>query len=237
MANRFDPDIDMAAMADRASNDVERLFYSHTGNLVHKWHHYFEVYDRYLGRFRDRPIKLIEIGVSQGGSLQLWRNFFGPLARIVGVDIAPRCEILREQGLDVRIGGQTDAEFLHALIAEIGGIDVLIDDGSHMCAHQRATFEIVFPVLNDGGIYLCEDLHTSYQGRFGGGHLREGTMIEYAKTLVDRMHAWYAAESPALKECNITRSLHSVSFFDSIALFEKRPISTPFRVQAGNRLF
>src|SRR5690242_8437259 len=116
MAGRFDPAIDIQEMLERASNEMEKLFYGHEGNLINKWHHYLEIYDRYLSRFRGQPVTLIEVGVSQGGSLQLWKNYLGDSARVVGIDVHPRCEALRAEGLDVRIGSQTDSNFIGGLI-------------------------------------------------------------------------------------------------------------------------
>ena len=96
-------------------NSFESLFWGHEGTIVHKWHHYLPVYEKFLSRYKNKPIKFLEIGVSRGGSLSLWRKYFGPDATIYGVDIDPRCK--EYDGLDaqVRIGSQDDDNFMSVL--------------------------------------------------------------------------------------------------------------------------
>ena len=74
-----------------ASSELDRIIATHAGHVVNKWKHYFEIYDRHLSRFRDREITVLEIGVAGGGSLEIWRKYFGPKAKIVGLDINPDC--------------------------------------------------------------------------------------------------------------------------------------------------
>ena len=109
-------------------------FGEHAGNegvKVHKWHHYLPLYDRYFGQYRGTPVKFLEIGVNNGGSLQMWRRYFGPDAVICGIDINPDCAQYDGQSGMVRIGSQDDPEFLASVIEEMGGIDAVLDDGSH----------------------------------------------------------------------------------------------------------
>jgi hypothetical protein len=73
-------------------NDLTSFFYANTGPLLNKWNHYFEIYDRHFARFRGKPIKLVEFGVSQGGSLKMWKDYFGSQVRLIGVDINPLCK-------------------------------------------------------------------------------------------------------------------------------------------------
>ena len=73
-------------------NDLERFFSSEDHHLITKWKHYFEIYDRYLSRYRDTAVNIMEIGVFHGGSLQMWRDYFGPAANIYGVDINPEAK-------------------------------------------------------------------------------------------------------------------------------------------------
>src|SRR5258708_2568934 len=109
-------------------NDLERYFENHTGDLIHKWKHYFEVYDRHFSRFRGKEVVVVEIGVSQGGSMQMWKDYFGPAARIHGVDIDPRCTLFGTEQIQIHIGDQSDRAFLKSLKKEITRIDILIDD-------------------------------------------------------------------------------------------------------------
>lgn len=175
---------------------IERLFFGNSGPVVHKWHHYLPVYDRHFAPFREgfrgRPLRFLEIGVYRGGSLAMWRSFFGPEATIFGIDIDPSCAILDgKSGGQVRIGSQDDAGFLRQVVSEMGGVDIVLDDGSHKARHMRRSFDVLFPLLSDGGLYVIEDLQCAYWTKFGGGYQRPGTFIETAKQVIDDMHHWW----------------------------------------------
>lgn len=180
------------------SNDLEAYFYGNTGRLLHKWLHYFKLYDRHFSKFRGRPITLIEIGVFHGGSLQMWKDYFGPEARIVGVDYDPRCLALADEHVQVIIGDQDDRTFLRALRQEIGTVDIVIDDGGHRMSQQIGTFDELWPAVAEGGVYLIEDLHTSYWPEYGGGYGDPTTFVEFAKTLIDKMNAWHTRDAAPL---------------------------------------
>jgi 23S rRNA U2552 (ribose-2'-O)-methylase RlmE/FtsJ len=239
--SRFARDVDATAMARGASNELERLFYGHDGRLIHKWHHYLAIYHRYVGPLRDglqhaddvkRPLRVLEIGVSQGGSLQLWRRYLGPKAIIFGIDIDPRCAGLDGPDAAVRIGSQADPKFLASVVSEMGGVDVVVEDGSHVASHQKSSFETLFPLLSDGGVYIAEDLHTAYWRRqFEGGYQRPGTFIELCKALVDDMHAWYHHQGSKVLPAHT--SIQSISFYDSVVVLEKRKKDMPFHVKVG----
>jgi len=141
--------------------DLAPLFAQHRGEGVDKWHHYLPLYERYLGPWRGRPLRFLEIGVFKGGSLEMWRKYFGPEAVIYGIDIDPTCARFDGRDGQVRIGSQDDRAFLGRVIDEMGGVDVVLDDGSHVMAHLRATLAALFPRLSQGGTYIVEDLHTA----------------------------------------------------------------------------
>lgn len=82
-------------------NDLERYFRDNTGRQIHKWHHYFEIYDRHLARFRGTDVHVLEFGVAQGGSMQMWKAYFGPRCRIYGVDKNPACKAVEEERVEV----------------------------------------------------------------------------------------------------------------------------------------
>ena len=214
-------------------NDLERYARRNRGRLIHKWQHYFEVYDRHLARFRGRDVRIVEFGVSHGGSLQTWRHYLGRRAHIVGVDIDPGCAGLAEPGIDIVIGDQEDRAFLGALAVRWPRIDVVIDDGGHTMAQQIATFDVLFPHLHADGVYLCEDLQTSYRRDWGGGCRRPGTFVELAKRQIDALNAWHSEEPGVLDVTEVTRSTQSIHFYDSIVVFEKRPRTPPAQVHSG----
>ena len=212
------------------------LFANHRGRVAHKWIHYFEIYDRLLERFTDgvaqpdgsrRPLHFLEIGVAQGGSLELWREKLGPEAVIFGIDIDPNCATIARDDLQVRIGSQADPDFLRSVVAEMGGIDVVLDDGSHVALHQRVSFDTLFPLLSASGLYVVEDTHTAYFLDFGGGLRRRGTIIEVAKGMVDGLNKWYFRAPVGGRAKMAWRDVVSIQFFDSIVAFEKGPRRRP----------
>ena len=229
-----------------AMNDLERYFYNNPGRTIHKWKHYFEIYERHFARYRDKRVTVLEIGVYKGGSLQMWKHYFGPQARIVGIDINPECTAYAEDQVEVLIGDQEDRAFLRSLAELIPTIDVLIDDGGHTMSQQITTFEELFPRIAPDGVYLCEDLHTSYWPEYGGGYLSPNSFIEYSKNFIDQINAWHVPnpgkphrkrwfrrEPASIAVSDFTKSAHSLHCYDSILVIEKRPTEAPSPVMSG----
>jgi hypothetical protein len=214
-------------------HDLRRYFEGNTGRMLHKWTHYFEVYERHLERYRGTDVHVVEIGVYQGGSLQMWKSYFGDRARIHGVDVHPDCRRFEEERVRVLIGDQGDRDFLRRLARELPRIDVLIDDGGHAMQQQIATFEELFPHVAPDGVYICEDTHTSYWDEYGGGYRRPGTFMEYSKALIDQLNAWHSREPDAFAVSDFTRSAHAMHFYDSLVVVEKRPMSPPQSIKTG----
>ena len=220
--------------AERQRTDMHRAFYRTNGPQVFKWGHYLSLYDRHLSRIRSgkKPVRLLEIGVSKGGSLRLWREYFGQDAIIFGIDLDPRCAKLDGLSGRVRIGSQADGAFLKTVVAEMGGVDVVVDDGSHIAQHQIASFETLFSLLSDDGIYICEDLHASYwRGKFMGGYRRRSTFMEFAKNIVDDMHADFHSHGQGLK--NAHRLIDGIHFYNSLVVIEKGPQDRPRSIRIG----
>lgn len=213
-------------------NDLERYFTENTGKLIHKWKHYFEIYDRHFSRFRGTDVHVVEFGVSQGGSLQMWKQYFGPNAKIYGIDINPHCKNLEEEQIEIFIGDQEDRSFLKSLTQKIPRIDILIDDGGHTMKQQITTYEELFSHIDKNGVYLCEDLHTSYSYKWGGGYRKHCTFIEYSKNFIDAMNAWHS-NTRRLHVTEFTKSVHSLHYYVSILVIEKRPIEKPFHLKTG----
>lgn len=205
----------------QADNELRRYFDNNPGRLLHKWLHYFEVYDHHFRRYRGKPVTILEIGVFHGGSLQLWKDYFGPQATIYGVDIDPRCKQFEEENVHVYIGDQADRDFLRKLKAEIPRPDILIDDGGHLMHQQIITFEELYSFVADDGIYLCEDLHTNYWPEWKGGLERPGTFIEFSKKLVDALNGFHIRPQGSVPP-SITQSTHSLHYYDSVLVVEKQ---------------
>ena len=217
-----------------SANPLEEFFQNHDGWRVNKWLHYFEIYHRHFERFRGTKPVVVEFGVNQGGSLQMWRDYFGKGATIYGIDIDPRCKELEERGTKILIGDQEDRDFLQSVIEETGPIDVLIEDGGHAFGQQIATFEVCYPAMSENGVFLIEDLHTSYWPRFGGGLRRRGTFMQYAKALTDQLNAWHSRQPNRFKVDEFTRTTKSMHFYDSIVVFERGRVEKPRHEAKGH---
>jgi len=214
-------------------NDLEKYYTENTGRIIHKWKHYFEIYDRHFSRFRGTDVHLVEFGVKHGGSLQMWKHYFGPRAKIYGVDINPHCQQVAEPQIEIFIGDQADRTFLKSLLTKIPRMDILIDDGGHAMDQQINTYEELFPRVSPNGVYLCEDIHTSYWPDWNGGYQRPGTFVEYGKNFIDAIHAWHSVEPERFNVNEFTKTVHSVHFYDSILVVEKRPMEKPSHRQTG----
>jgi 23S rRNA U2552 (ribose-2'-O)-methylase RlmE/FtsJ len=211
-------------------NDLEKYLIENKGKKLHKWFHYLEIYDRHFSMFRNRPIKMLEIGVFGGGSMQMWKSYFGSDIKIYGIDINPECKNHEDDNIEIFIGSQADRNFLKDVMDKIGNVDILIDDGSHMVDHQIVTFEELYKYVNPGGIYLCEDLHTSYWPHYGGELNSPNSFIEYSKRIIDKLTSWHY-ENPPYNE--LTRSVHSMHYYDSMLVIEKREMKEPMDCITG----
>jgi len=217
----------------RVMNDLEKYFNNNKKNLIHKWDHYFEIYDKHFSPFRNKRPVILEIGIAQGGSLQMWREYFGKKATIIGVDINPECKKFEEDGIAVYIGSQENREFLRALKKMIPKVDILIDDGGHTMNQQITTFEELYSHIDNNGVYLCEDLHTSYWKDYGGGYKEKGTFIEYSKDFIDYINAWHSQQKDLLDISEFTKTTFSLHFYDSVLVIEKRKRNKPCHHMTG----
>ncbi len=216
---------------EASSHDMAKLFFNHDGRVICKWVHYLDVYEKEFAHWRAKAVSLLEIGVSEGGSLQLWRAYFGDDATVFGIDIDPACAGRVDPPNQVRIGSQDDPEFLQQVVAEMGPPDIVLDDGSHIGRHQLASFTTLFPLMAPGSLYVIEDLHSSYwPGFYEGGYRRAGSGVEIAKTLIDDMHAWYHS-----KPCRLASqtTIAAVRCYDSIVVIEKGRVKAPRQIRVG----
>ena len=132
---------------------------------------------------------------------------------------------------EVRIGSQADPAFLNSVVAEMGGIDVVIDDGSHMASHQRASFDFLFPRLSSNGVYICEDTHTAYWRRCEGGYRRPGSFIERSKALIDDLHEEFHDRRPSLEGAH--KTISGVHFYNSMVVIDKEPQMASVHLKVG----
>jgi hypothetical protein len=201
-------------------------FLNNSGRPIHKWKHYFPAYERHFCRYINRPLTFMEIGCGRGGSLQMWKRYFGPHAQIVGIDILPECMEFEEDQIAIRIGDQADTAFLSGVIEEFGPPDIVLDDGGHVMSHIVASFSWLYPRVAPDGIYMVEDLHTAYWPEYEGGLCRAGSFIQLCKHLIDELNAdWSRGELPPSAFTRTTQSMH---FYDSMAVFERGRTSVKY---------
>ena len=140
-----------------------------------KWgsHFYTPHYQHHFEPIRMQRLNILEIGVGgyddplKGGeSLRMWKQYF-PNSNIYAIDIFDK-SALQEDRIKIFRGDQVDKKFMLKVAEEIGEIDIIIDDGSHLNKHVIETFKIMFPLLKNGGIYAAEDLQTAYWKEYGG---------------------------------------------------------------------
>jgi hypothetical protein len=225
----FNPDLgDEARFRQIYTGELAKIFFSGDNRLIHKWVHYLPIYERHFAPYRGSALRFLEIGVSQGGSLDMWRKYFGPQAVIYGIDVDPVCAARVDPPNQVRIGSQDDEMFLRSVAAEMGGVDIVLDDGSHIASHQRATFQTLFPLVSDGGLYVIEDTHTAYWAPYEGGYGRKGTAVDIAKQLIDDLHGWFHKRPAKLAE---TDRLGGVHTYDSMIIIDKVMREKPRHLQ------
>lgn len=187
-----------------------------TGPGIWKWEHYFDVYQRHFAKFVNHPVDILEIGVYSGGSLNMWRSYFGEQARVFGVDIEPACKAYERDGISIMIGNQEDRGFWRTFKSEVPALDVLIDDGGHTDRQQIVTLEEMLPHIRPGGVYLCEDV-------FGLHH----QMVSFASGLVSELNRTTGGGIlSAFQKC-----VYSIHLYPYLLVVEKQA-STPARFRA-----
>ncbi|HLQ19391.1 MAG TPA: class I SAM-dependent methyltransferase [Tabrizicola sp.] len=212
-----------------------RNFPSQTGDRkLFKMEHYLEIYDGLLAGWQGRDIRFLEIGVFKGGSIPMWQGFLGRDSRLVFLDIDPACRDLAQPGTVVEIGDQSDPEFLDRVAQAHGPFDLIVDDGGHKMHQQITSFRHLWPQLRDRGLYIVEDVHTSYWPGFGGGLREPASFIEFAKDLIDQMHSWYTEDDAGFPLHPLAREIGGIRFYDSLVVIEKRLKEPPVALTAQN---
>ncbi len=180
-----------------------------------KYFNYFPIYDSLLKKFRNKKIKFVEIGVFSGGSLFMWRNFFGKKAKIIGIDLNPDIKRFKKYGFDILIGDQSSEQFWKRFFKKYGKVDVVLDDGGHTNYQQIKTVNCCVPNIKDGGILITEDVHTSYI-KDKWYNPSKYSFINYNKKLIDDINSRY----PGLKKhkFSLSKYIYSIQNFESITV-------------------
>ncbi len=181
---------------------------------------YFNIYDELFHKYRNKKITFVEIGVKWGGSLLMWKKFFGKESRIIGIDLYPETKKLEKYGLEIFIGDQSSEKFWQNFFLEVGKIDILLDDGGHTNENQIITLNSVINNINDDGLIAIEDTSASYSKK----HFNPSkySFINYSKFLIDDLYGKNDEKfklEGVIKKNSLNDSIYSIKFFNNIVAF------------------
>jgi demethylmacrocin O-methyltransferase len=209
------------------SNDLNKLGEIFKTDKV-GLHHYTTHYSSHFFRFKEKNVNVLEIGVGGykknykgGNSLRMWKEYF-PFGNIYSIDIYDK-SALQEKRIKIFKGSQVDEDFVSSVVEEIGEIDLIIDDGSHINEHVIKTFEILFPKLKDGGIYAIEDVQTSYWKDYGGDSENLNnpkTIMNFFKNLTDSLNNKEFIV-PNYKQTYYDKKITSIHFYHNLIFVYK----------------
>lgn len=224
------------------------LFAQHRGKVSDKWSSYLDKYDQLFASYRDQPIRLLEIGVQNGGSLELWGQLFSHAEKIIGCDIDIKCAQLSFDHPNIAVVGanvNTD-EAEQAISAQSPHFDLIIDDGSHQSSDIVRSFARYFSYLSDGGLYIVEDLHCSYWQEFEGGLFHPYSAIAFFKRLADTINhqhwgidktrsellSGFRQQYDVIFDEEALAHINSIEFTNSMCIVRK---TAPSKNKLGNR--
>jgi glycosyltransferase involved in cell wall biosynthesis len=227
---------------------LQQLYASHTGKVSDKWSIYLTEYDRIFNEYRDKPVRLLEIGIQNGGSLEIWSKFFSSGQKFLGCDINPYCSRLSyvDPRINVVIGDVNTDSVQSAILEESPTFDLIIDDGSHRSSDIVLSFVRYFPCLEDGGMFVVEDLHCSYWQEFEGALFDPFSSLTFFKRLSDVVNYEHWGVDKARTDIldgffskygfNIEEEtlqhIHSIEFINSMCVIRK---SEPKYNEIGGR--
>ena len=214
------------------------LYREHRGKASDKWSIYLTEYDRLFGGYRAQPVSMLEIGIQNGGSLEIWSQYFPNAQALVGCDINPDCAGLtyEDPRIKVVVGDANTAATEAEILGRSPEFDLIIDDGSHTSSDIVKSFARYFRHVKSGGIFVAEDLHCSYWQEFEGGLYFPYSSMAFFKRLADTINHehWGIAKergqilrgfsrqfSTVFDEADL-KSIHSVEFFNSVCVVHKR---------------
>ncbi len=160
---------------------------NHKGKGSDKWEIYLSAYDRLFRNLRDKKIKVVEVGVQNGGSLEVLSKYFTNAEKIVGCDINSLCANLKYEDprISVFVGDVNTQDVYAQIVREVGPMDIFVDDGSHRSIDIITAFVNYFPMVVPGGLYIIEDTHALYWDAWGGGILNGKSAQQLFKALTD----------------------------------------------------
>ncbi len=197
------------------SNPLRAFFEARqTGRGIWKWNHYFDIYHRHFSKFVGREANVLEIGIYSGGSLEMWRSYFGPKCHVYGIDIEDTCSVYKNDHTSVFIGDQANRSFWKSFKQKVPFIDILVDDGGHKTEQQIVTLEEMLPHLRPGGVFVCEDVEGEYNN-----------FSAYMHGLVNNLNA-DRRQSDRVDTTGFQSWIGSIHFYSFVTVIEKahRPV-------------
>ena len=197
-------------------SELQKLF-QESYFLSTKWEKYFKIYDDVLTKYKNKKIDFVEIGIFQGGSLEIWKKFFGNQARIIGIDLNSECKKFEKNGFEIFIGNQSNEKFWDNFFNEVGPADIILDDGGHTNEQQIKTVINCLSNIKDGGILITEDTHTSYMSKYGNPH--KYSFINFTKKIIDDVNLTYPFNNKKKFKISLNKYVYGISFYESIVIF------------------
>jgi hypothetical protein len=223
---------------------LKSIFINHSGKVCDKWSSYLEIYEREFSKYRATTSTIVEIGVQNCGSLEIWAKYFRKSKSILGVDILDQIRELKFEDNRIKTLACNARELHENYCEKFKSSIIIIDDASHQSHDIISTFLTMFPLLKNGGTYVVEDLCCSYWLEFNSGSTISS--MEFFKILADVINAehWnqggeqsYTLPSsrpwPFNKLGNLTNEIMSLKFYNSMCFIEK--INTKKDNQIGSR--
>ena len=195
--------------------DLLEFFYQSKYRSI-KWKKYFQIYENLFSKYRNKNITFVEIGILDGGSLEIWKKYFGDNARIIGIDKNSECQKFKSSSYEIFIGSQSDPLFWRNFYNQVGNVDIILDDGGHTNDQQIITLLESINFINDGGLHVVEDVHASYQKHYGNPY--KFSFINFSKKTIDDIN--YKFSNIGKFKNSLNNFIHSVEFFESIVAFK-----------------
>lgn len=180
---------------------------------------YFYFYEDLLQKYRGKEIIFVEIGVQRGGSLLMWRDWLGPKARIIGIDVDENAKKMEKYGFEIFIGDQSSEEFWKKFFDRVGMVDIILDDGAHTNEAQIITTFHTVDYINDGGLLVIEDTGSNYLKKYFNP--QKYSFINYSKFLIDDL--FYRGTKQAAvnkKKMSLNDKIYSIKYFPEVVAFE-----------------
>ena len=201
-------------------SELEKEFLKSENQSI-KWKKYFSVYEELFSQYKNKKIIFVEIGIANGGSLKIWKNFFGKDSKIIGIDLNEKCKKFEDLDNDIHIeiGNQSSEEFWNNFFKKFGIVDIVLDDGGHTNLDQITTVVKSIPNIRNGGMLVTEDTHSSYIKVYNSSY--KHSFINFTKNLIDDLNSNIDFNlDKNFKNFSLKNFVYSYQFFESIVVMK-----------------